>query len=124
MLVEIETEDVLPEREMNSYKILLGMIGVVCLFILVTLLKYCKKLYSKRRKYMNQITQEEDLFHNEFTFERQNGNQRSSDTTSIRTYSVGYPSETEYDDFNKRFHTLCATFPEPLTVYEKVKYPE
>ena len=76
------------------------------------------------RNSMNQMFQEEDLFQNEYTNQRQDENQGSSDTTSMRPGPVGYPSETEYDDFNKRFHTLCATFPEPLTVYEKVKYPE
>ena len=72
---------------------------------------------------MNQMSQEEDLFHNEYTFQRQDGNQRSGDTISIRTVPAGNPSETEYDEFNKIFHTRCATFPEPVTVYEKVKYP-
>ena len=70
------------------------------------------------------MSREEDLFLNECTFHRQDGNQRSSETISMRTDPVGNPSETEYDDFNKIFHTRCATFPEPVTVYEKVKYPE
>ena len=116
VLLEHVTEDVLPQREINSYNIILGMSGVVCLFILVTLLKYCKKFYSKRRNYMNQMSKEEDLFHNECTFQRQDGNQRSSDTISIRTGPVGNPSETEYDEFNKIFHTRYATFSELLTV--------
>ena len=72
---------------------------------------------------MNQMSEEDDLFHNEYTYQRQDGNQRSSDTISIRTGPVGNPSETEDDEFNKIFHTRCATFPEPVTVYEKVKYP-
>ena len=69
------------------------------------------------------MSQEEDRFHNEYTNQRQDGNQISSDTVSIRTVPVGNPSKTEYDEFNKIFHTRCATFPEPVTVYEKVKYP-
>ena len=72
---------------------------------------------------MNQMSQEDDVFHNEYSYQRQDGNQRSSDTISLRTGSVGNTSETEYDEFNKIFHTRCATFPEPVTVYEKVKYP-
>ena len=72
---------------------------------------------------MNQMSQEEDLFHNEYTNQCQDGNQTSNETISIRTVPVGNPSETEYDEFNKIFHTRCATFPEPVTVYEKVKYP-
>ena len=123
VLLEHVTENVLPQREINSNNIILGLSGVVCLFILVTLLKYCKKFYSKRRNNMNQMSQEEDLFHNEYTNQRQDGNQTSSDIISIRTVPVGNPSETEYDEFNKIFHTRCATFPEPVTVYEKVKYP-
>ena len=69
------------------------------------------------------MSQEEDLFHNEDTFQRQDGNQRSGDTISIRTVPAGNPSETEYEEFNRIFHTRCATFPEAVTVYEKVKYP-
>ena len=65
---------------------------------------------------MNQMSQKEDLFHNEYTFQRQDGNQRSSDTISIRTVPAVNQSETEYDEF-KIFHTRCATFPEPVTVY-------
>lgn len=72
---------------------------------------------------MNQMSQEEDRFHNEYTNQHQDGNQISSDTVSIRTVPVGNPSKTEYDEFNKIFHARCATFPEPVTVYEKVKYP-
>ena len=72
---------------------------------------------------MNQVYQEEDLSHNEYTNQRQDENQGSSDTISIRTGPVGNPSETENDEFNKIFHTRCATFPKPVTVYEKVKYP-
>ena len=59
---------------------------------------------------MNQISQEDDLLHSEYTFQRQDGNQRLSDTISIRTGLVGNPSKTEYDDFNKTFQTRCATF--------------
>ena len=69
------------------------------------------------------MSQEEDLFQNEYTYQRQDENQRASDTISIRTVPVGNPSETEYDEFNKIIYTRCATFPEPETVYEKVKYP-
>ena len=72
---------------------------------------------------MKQMSQEVDLFHNKYSYQLQDGNQRSSDTISMRTGPVGNPSETEYDEFNKIFHTLCATFSEPVTVYEKVKYP-
>ena len=54
-------------------------------------------------KQMNKISEEEDLFHNECTFQRQDGNQRSSDTISMRTGPVGKPSETEYDIS----YTLC-----------------
>ena len=122
-LLEYVTEDVLPQREINSYNIILGMSGVVCLIILVTLLKYCKKFYSKRRNNINQMSQEEDIFHNEYSYQRQDGNQGSSDTLSMRTGPVVNPSETEYDDFNKIFHTRCATFLEPVTVHEKVEYP-
>ena len=43
---------------------------------------------------MNKMSQKEDLFHYEFTFQRQDENQRSSDTISIRTDLVGNPSET------------------------------
>ena len=69
------------------------------------------------------MSQEEDLFHNEDTFQRQDRNQRSGDTISFRTVPACNPSETEYDEFNRIFHTRCATFPEPVTIYEKVKYP-
>ena len=95
MLLEHVTEDVLPQRTINSCNVLLGMRGVVCLIILATLLKYCrKKFFSKRRNNMNKMSQKEDLFHYEFTFQRQDENQRSSDTISIRTDLVGNPSET------------------------------
>ena len=45
------------------------------------------------------MSQEDDLFHNEYTYQRQDGNQRSSDSISMRTGPVGIcnPSETEYD---------------------------
>ena len=122
-LLEHVTEDILPQREINSKKIFLGLSGVVCLFILVTLLKYCRKFYSKRRNNINQMSQEEDIFHNEYSYQRQDGNQGWSDTLSMRISPVVNPSETEYDDFNKIFHTRCATFLEPVTVHEKVKYP-
>ena len=65
--LEHVTENVLPQTEINLCNILLGMMGVVCLFILVTLLKYCKKFYSKRRNNMSQMSQEEDLY-NEFMY--------------------------------------------------------
>ena len=121
--LEHVTEDFLPQREINSNNIFLGLSGVTCLFILVTLLKYCRKFCSKRRNNMNQRSQEDDLFHNEYSYQRQDGDQRSNDTISVRTGPVGNTSETEYDKFNKIFHTRCATFPEPVTVCEKVKYP-
>ena len=69
---------------------------------------------------MNQMSEEDDLFHNEYTYQRQDGNQRSSDTISIRTGPVGNPSETEYVVLNKIFHTRCATFSEPLIVLRKL----
>ena len=69
-------------RENISYNILLGMGGVICLFILVILLKYCKTLYSKKRNIMNQRSEEQDLFHNENNYQRQEGIQRSLDTIS------------------------------------------
>ena len=75
LLLEHVTENFLPQREINSCNILLGISGVVCLFISVTLLKYCKKFYSKRRYNMNQMSREEDLCHIECTFQRQDGNQ-------------------------------------------------
>ena len=74
---------------------------------------------NKKNKQMNKISEEEDLFHNECTFQRQDGIQRSSETISMRTGPVGNQSETEYDEFNKIFHTHCATFPELLTVLRK-----
>ena len=40
VLLERVTENVLPQREINSCNVLLGMSGFVCLLILVTLLKY------------------------------------------------------------------------------------
>ena len=118
-LLEHVTEDVLPQREINSYNIILGLSGVVCLFIIVTLLKYCKKFYSKRRNNMNQMSQEEDLFHNGYTVQRKNCDQRSRDTISEKTGPVSYPLETEYDEINEIFYTRCATFSDPLDVYEK-----
>ena len=75
------------------------------------------------RNSMNQMFQEEDLFQNEYTNQRQDENQGSSDTISIRTGPVCSPSGTEYDVFNNIFHTRCATLPKSVTVYEKVKYP-
>ena len=117
------TEDALPQRENNSYNILLGMSGFVCLFILVILLKYRKKFYSKRGNNTNQISQEEDIFNNEYTFHRQDGNQRLRDTISVKTGTVSYPLETEYDEINEIFHTRCVTFTDPLNVYDKAKYP-
>ena len=62
VLLEHITEDVLPQREINSYNKFLGLSIVVCLFILVNLLKYCKEFYSQRRNFMNQMSQEDDLF--------------------------------------------------------------
>ena len=73
---------------------------------------------------MNQVSQEEDLFHTEYTNQRQDENQESSNTISMKPVPVGYPSETEYDEFSKIFHKRFVTVPEPVTVYEKVKYPE
>ena len=113
----------MPQNEINLHTILLGMGGVVCLFILVTLLKYCKKFYSKRRNNINQMSQEEDLFHNEYTNQRQDGNQGSRDKISVKTGTVCHPLETEYDDINDIFHTRCVTFTDPLNVYDKAKYP-
>ena len=72
---------------------------------------------------MNEESQEENIFHNEYTNQRHDENQESSDTISMGPGPVGNPSETEYDKFNQIFHTRCATFPEPVSVYEKVKYP-
>ena len=69
---------------------------------------------------MNQMSQDDDLFHSEYTFQRQDGNQRSSDTISMRTDPVGNPSETEYDEFNKIFHIRCATFPELLSLFRNL----
>ena len=57
------------------------------------------------------MSQEDDLFHNEYTFQRQDGNQRSSDTISIRTGPVDNPSETEYDEFKKYFIHVVRLFP-------------
>ena len=96
------------------------MSSVVCLFILDILLNYCNKFYSKRRNNMNQMSQDDDLFHSEYTFQRQDGNQRSSDTISMRTGPVGNPSETEYDEFNKIFHIRCATFPELISLFRNL----
>ena len=97
VLLEHVTEDILPQREINSCYILLELSGVVCLFILGTLLKYCKNILFSTTE-----------------------NQRLSDTISMRTVPVGHPSETEYDDFNKIFQTRCATILEPLTVLRKL----
>ena len=72
---------------------------------------------------MNQMSQEEDLFLNEYTFQCKNGDQRSRETISVKTGPVCYPLETEYDEINEIFHTRCATFSDPLGVYEKAKYP-
>ena len=52
---------------------------------------------------MNQISQEDDLFHNEYNFQCQDWNQRLSDIISMRTGPVGNPLETEYDDFKKKY---------------------
>ena len=71
VLLDHVTENILPQREINLCNVLLGMSGVVCLFILVTLLKYCDKFYSKTRNNMNQMCQEDDLLYNEYTFQRQ-----------------------------------------------------
>ena len=120
VLLEHVTEKVLTQRVINSYNIILGMSSVVCLFILDILLNYCNKFYSKRRDNMNQMSQDDDLFHNEYTFQRQDWNQRSSDTISMRTGSVDNSSETEYDEFNKIFHIRCATFPEPVSVFRNL----
>ena len=120
VLLDHVTEGVLPQREINSCNVLLGMSGVVCLFILVTILKYCKKFYSKWRNNMNQMSQEDNLFHNEYTYQRRDGNQRSSDTLSIRTGPVGNPSETENQQ--NISYTLC-DHSIAINCNEKVKYP-
>ena len=69
---------------------------------------------------MKQMSQEDDLFHNEYTFQRQDGNQRSSDTISMRTGPVDNPSETDNDEFNKIYHIRYPTFPEPVSVFRNL----
>lgn len=95
---------------------------VVCLFIFVSLLNYCKKFFSKRRNNMNKMFQEEDFFHYQCTFQCKDGNHRSSDTISIRTGPVGYSSGTEYNKFSKIFHIRYAIFSELLTVLRKCNF--
>ena len=119
VLLEHVTENVLHQSEINSCKVLLGMSGVVCLFILVTLLKYCKKFYSKRRNNINQMSQEDDLFHNEYTFQRKD----QAILYQLEQGRLKKPSETEYDEFNKIFHTRCANSPEPVTVLLMKLFP-
>ena len=125
MCALLVSEDALTQRENISYNILLGMGGVICLFILVILLKYCKTLYSKKRNIMNQRFKEQDLFHNENNYQRQEGIQRSRDTISelVETGPVCNILETEYDEINETCHARCVTFTEPLNVYEKAIYP-
>ena len=60
-LLEHVPEDVLPQREINSCNILLGMSCVVCLLILFTLLKYCKNVYSKRGNKQKEQTNEQNI---------------------------------------------------------------
>ena len=72
---------------------------------------------------MNHMSQEENLFHNEYTSHRQDGNQRSRDTISVKTGTVCLPLETKYDDINDIVHTRCVTFTDPFNVYDKANYP-
>ena len=121
------TDDAMPQREINSHPILLGMGGVICLFILVSILRHSKALYSKRRKNVRNIleSQEENHFRNDYNFQRQEENQRSLNTISesVKTGPVCEPLETRYDEINEILHSRCMTFSEPLNVYDKAKYP-
>lgn len=121
------TEDALPQGEFNSRSILLGMGGVICLFILVIVLRHFKRLYSKRRKNVRNIleSQEENHFRNHYNFQRPEENQRSPNTISesVKTGPVCESLETNYDEINEILNTRCMTFSEPLNVYDKAKNP-
>ena len=98
--------------------------GVICVFLFVIVLQLCKKSYSKRRKNIHPVSQEENKLDNEYGFERQEGKQKSCDTISKSIKTAHSPLETKYDDINEIFQSRagCFSFSELSNVYDRANY--
>ena len=96
--------------------------GVTCVFLFVILLQLCKKSYSKRRKSIHPVSQEENKLDNEYDFQRQKGKQKSCNTISQSMKTAHSPLETKYDDINEILESRCLSFSKLSDVYERANY--
>ena len=98
--------------------------GVICVFLFVIVLQLCKKSYSKRRKSIYPVSQEEKKIDNESDFQRQNWIQKSCDTISKSMKTAHSPLETKYEDINEILQTRarCFSFSELSNVYDRANY--
>lgn len=112
------------QSEFKTSYLLLGMGGVICVFLFVIVLQLCKKSYSKRRKSTNPVSQEENKLDNESVFKRQEWKQKSCDTISKSMKTAHSPLETKYDDINEILQTRarCFSFSELSNVYDRANY--